>query len=319
MSRQPTKGDSYPAVVFHLSTADFAAFLPAVADAAKGLEKKVRAVRDLHPSADDSLHRGEEFAQRKRLGEGVVRAELPRDIHEHLVVAGQTAGHRDDRRLLIHRAQRGQQLETVGLGHENVREDQPDRILRQEFEGGVAIRHGVHGIAAALEKLVQHAAKRRFVFDEQDIVEIDNVGRSRTRRLLRDRIHLRARSRDGGRDRLIHESWDRLQIALLKKNGPLFCTGFPSGYIRENPSSSRPSRRPHLSNSHPTPALPHDAASRETKPPGSSSPVASIPSTLAPALNSFRSTASDAAARLLDLVDPTPCTTSTDVPFAARR
>lgn len=38
--RQPSKGDSYPAVAFHLRPADFDDFLRAVADAVKAFEKK---------------------------------------------------------------------------------------------------------------------------------------------------------------------------------------------------------------------------------------------------------------------------------------
>jgi len=124
--------------------------------------------------------------------------------------------------VMADRAQRRQQFETVGLGHEYIGENQPDRIFLQKFEGGVAIRHGVHGIAAALEELVQHAAKRRFVFDQQDVVESVGGGRGRTRRQFRDKIDLRACSHDGGQDRLIHESWDRLRIASLERSHPSF-------------------------------------------------------------------------------------------------
>jgi len=40
ITRQPDKGDSYPAVVFHLAPADFDALVQAVADAMTALQKK---------------------------------------------------------------------------------------------------------------------------------------------------------------------------------------------------------------------------------------------------------------------------------------
>src|SRR5919204_4739130 len=143
---------------------------------------------DLQPIGDDDIadtggprHRGAaqqrahaapKLADRERLGDVVVRAELEPDDLVELVVAGRE---HDDRNLALG-AQALADLEAVELGQHQVEHDEVDVLFREACERLLAVPRLQHAIPLALERIGEELLDGVLVVDEEDGRGVGHVG-----------------------------------------------------------------------------------------------------------------------------------------------
>ena len=153
-------------------------------------------------AAQRRLHAAAELAQRERLGDVVVGAELE---PEHLVDLLGLGGEHDDRHRRA-RAHAPAHLEPVEAGHHHVEHDEVERRLAEARERLAAVG-GLHDLVAVLAQRVgEQRLDRLLVVDEQDAGRVlEHVGSGQGRpatlrfRMLDPRIYRAALSRSCSR------------------------------------------------------------------------------------------------------------------------
>ena len=123
-------------------------------------------------AAQQCPHAAPELADRERLRDVVVRAELEPDDLVELVVAG---GEHDDRHLALG-AQALADLEPVELRQHQVEHDEVDLLLGESRQSLLAVARLEHAEALALERVGEELLDGVLVVDEEDGRGVGHVG-----------------------------------------------------------------------------------------------------------------------------------------------
>src|SRR5438270_1275801 len=116
-------------------------------------------------AAKDSLHPGQQFANRKWLGDVVVRSQLEANYFVYFLSA---RGQHDDGNGCALGLELFAHIQAAHAGHHDVEDDQVGLLRNRAFQAGNAVGCGDDFVSFILEVIAQAGDHVGFVFDDQD-------------------------------------------------------------------------------------------------------------------------------------------------------
>jgi hypothetical protein len=121
-----------------------------------------RGIARLH-APQNGPYAGGQFAGIERLGKVVVGAQFEADDAVGVLAAG--GEHEDGEFALL--AEAAQDFEAIHAGEHNVKDNQAKVAAESRFETAATVGFALHGVAVALQQLLQQRAKFGVIIDDE--------------------------------------------------------------------------------------------------------------------------------------------------------